>query len=111
MSDLEGSYDVDPLGRNLTRDTIYFPGKYILDGFVINHRGPRAWFTPSKQCQSPKRPSSCLVPVRMPTKGLPSFVFTPPSRYPRCEKKLYVRGHILCAMSVVRSVVKYVNTS
>jgi hypothetical protein len=34
--------DVDPLGRNLTRDTIYFPGKYILDGFVINHRSPRA---------------------------------------------------------------------
>jgi hypothetical protein len=39
----------------------------------------------NKQCQSPKRPSSCLVPVRkrpssclvpvrMPTKGLPSFV-------------------------------------
>jgi hypothetical protein len=42
MSDLEGSNNVDPLGRNLTRDTIYFPGKYILDGFVINHRGPRA---------------------------------------------------------------------
>jgi hypothetical protein len=42
MSDLEGSNDVDPLGRNLTRDTIYFPGKYILDGFDINHRGPRA---------------------------------------------------------------------
>jgi hypothetical protein len=41
MSDLEGSNDVDPLGGNLTRDTIYFPGKYILDGFVINHRGPR----------------------------------------------------------------------
>jgi hypothetical protein len=36
------SNNVDPLGRNLTRDTIYFPGKYILDGFVINHRGPRA---------------------------------------------------------------------
>jgi hypothetical protein len=33
-------------------------------------------FTPSKQCQSPKRPSSCLVTVRMPTKGLPSFVVT-----------------------------------
>jgi hypothetical protein len=36
------SNDVDPLGRNLTCDTTYFPGKYILDGFVINHRGPRA---------------------------------------------------------------------
>jgi hypothetical protein len=42
MFDLEGSHDVDPLGRNLTRDTTYFPEIYILDGFVINQRGPRA---------------------------------------------------------------------
>jgi hypothetical protein len=40
------SDNVDPLGRNLTRDKIYFPGEYILDGFVTNHRGPHAGFPP-----------------------------------------------------------------
>ncbi len=54
-----GKHDVDPLGKNLTRDTIYFPGKYILDGFVINASTLRRPTTPSEtKCQPPSLPSA-----------------------------------------------------